>query len=123
MSLTELSTRVINAKALISEMIPIDFSTTLQAMLPVSAKAVDYRFYQVTEIPEEKVSQYRLAMANVFSGMQNEQRSVVYMLSSTEQGVDLYLGIASSDKQIDIPDSGTALKTTFEGNFLGAQLM
>jgi hypothetical protein len=29
-------------------------------------QSVDYRFYKVTEIPEEKVSQYRLAMANFF---------------------------------------------------------
>jgi hypothetical protein len=49
--------------------------------------------------------------------LQKENRSVVYVLSSTEKGVDVYFGVVSDDKRIDMHDSGTALKLPLKAIF------
>lgn len=80
---------------------------------------LDYRFYRVSEISEGKAGQYRLAMANVISGLCTSNSRVIYLLSGTPEGVALYIGVAGKNR---ISDVGEMLKSSFEGNFLGAQL-
>lgn len=108
----------------IAQMRPIDFSLakSLKAQLPSTLQKTKYRFYRVKEIPEEKSGQYRLAMANVLSGLRKPDQSMVYVLSGNGQGVALYLGVASDSTDIDIYDEADSLASAFEGNFLGAQL-
>jgi hypothetical protein len=121
--MSTLATTVLNTQTPITEIAPIDFSVTLASNHRQEIAAfnkLDYRFFQIKEIPEEKSSQYRLAMANVLSGLQKPNQSVVYMLSGTKKGVSLHIGVASTAD--DISDAGKALKSSFEGNFLGADL-
>jgi hypothetical protein len=121
--MSTLATTVLNTQTPITEIAPIDFSVALASNHRQEIAAfnkLDYRFFQIKEIPEEKSSQYRLAMANVLSGLQKPNQSVVYMLSGTKKGVSLHIGVASTAD--DISDAGNALKYSFEGNFLGAKL-
>lgn len=115
----------LSLNGLIDEMLPVDFSK----QVPISAmqlseanRAVKTRFFQVTEIPEESSSQYRLAMTNVLSGLQNPDQSMVYLLSGSREGVKLFIGVSSKEPEVDIHDAGDALKNSFKGNFLGANL-
>jgi hypothetical protein len=115
--MSTLATTVLNTQTPITEIAPIDFSVTLASNHRQEIAAfnkLDYRFFQIKEIPEEKSSQYRLAMANVLSGLQKPNQSVVYMLSGTKKGVSLHIGVASTAD--DISDAGKALKSSF-GNF------
>ncbi len=123
--MSTLATTVLNTQTPITEIEPIDFSVDLASNHRQALAAfnqLDYRLFQIKEIPEEKSSQYRLAMANVLSGLQKPEQSVVYLLSGSNKGVSLHVGVASSTLSGDIPDAGKALKSSFEGNFLGAQL-
>ncbi len=123
--MSTLATTVLNTQTPITEIEPIDFSVALadnHRQAVAAFNQLDYRFFQIKEIPEEKSSQYRLAMANVLSGLQKPNQSVVYMLSGTKKGVSLHVGVASTDASDGISDAGNALKYSFEGNFLGAQL-
>lgn len=90
--------------------------------IPVRSE-IGYRFFQVTEIAEGKAAAYRLAMANVMSGIDDARYSTIYILSGTPEGVSLYIGIASAAiADVEIHDMAKTLKASFEGNFLGAQL-
>ena len=123
--MSTLATTVLNTQTPITEIEPIDFSVALAVNYRQEVAAfnkLDYRFFQIKEIPEEKSSQYRLAMANVLSGLQKPNQSVVYMLSGTKKGVSLHIGVASTDAAGGISDAGKALRSSFEGNFLGADL-
>lgn len=124
MSNQALTAQLLTVQTPITEMTPIDFSlaTSLQAQLPSTLQKLKFRFYRVKEIPEEKSGQYRLAMANVLSGLQKPDQSMVYVLSGNRQGVALYLGVASDTTDVDIYDEADSLASAFEGNFLGAQL-
>ncbi|MCL5796540.1 MAG: ATP-binding protein, partial [Gammaproteobacteria bacterium] len=124
MSNQALTAQLLTVHTPITEMTPIDFSlaTSLQAQLPSTLKKLKFRFYRVKEIPEEKSGQYRLAMANVLSGLQKPDQSMVYVLSGNRQGIALYLGVASDTTDVDICDEADSLASAFEGNFLGAQL-
>jgi DNA helicase HerA-like ATPase len=104
---------------LITNLASLDFSTVY---LPIPNQASEYRFFKIKEIPETKSSQNRLAMVNVLAGLQQSKQSFVYVLSGTDKGVELYIGVKSDNQASDIHDAGQALRYSFEGNFLGAQL-
>ena len=81
---------------------------------------VDYRFYRINEISENNAFQYRMAMANVIAGLSDNRSAIVYLLSGSPSGIDLYIGVAGNGQNIS--DEGEMLRHAFEGNFLGAQL-
>lgn len=95
-----------------------------QEMQEISSSVnIHYRFFHVSEISEGKAAAYRLAMANVMAGVDDARYSTIYILSGTPEGVNLYVGIASSSVGDDqIHDMAQTLKASFEGNFPGAQL-
>ena len=97
------------------------------SMMPLPSSAgveTRYRLFQVTEIGENKAVAYRLAMANVLSGLDDPQCQAVYILSGTPTGVQLYVGIASTSRSNhELHDMAETLKASFEGNFLGAGLV
>lgn len=97
---------------------PLDF-----AKMPFSklkeASNIHYRFHRISEIAEGGAFQYRASMANVISCLSASSTSLVYLLSGTPSGVNLYVGVADSRSVID---DSRLLKNAFEGNFLGAQL-
>ena len=80
---------------------------------------LNYRFYLVDEISEGKSKEYRLSMANVIANLNQGDSSMVYLLSGTPQGIQLYIGVAG-EKDIDVDQS--MLKNAFQGNFIGSKL-
>lgn len=83
---------------------------------------ISYRMLHISEIGEGKPDAYRQAMTNVISCLNSTSCASVYILSGRPEGIDLYLGVATSSRDIDIPDASKMLRATFEGNFLGARL-
>lgn len=83
---------------------------------------ISYRMLHISEIGEGKPDAYRQAMTNVISCLNSTSCASVYILSGRPEGIDLYLGVATSSNDVDIPDAAKMLRATFEGNFLGARL-
>ncbi|CAI8986942.1 ATP-binding protein [Pseudomonas sp. IT-P294] len=83
---------------------------------------IRYRMLHISEIGEGKPEAYRQAMTNVISCLNSTSCASVYILSGRPEGINLYLGVATSSQDIDIPDASKMLRATFEGNFLGARL-
>lgn len=88
----------------------------------VPDEQISYRMLHISEIGEGKPDAYRQAMTNVISCLNSTGCASVYILSGRPEGIDLYLGVATSTPDIDIPDASKMLRATFEGNFLGAKL-
>lgn len=82
----------------------------------------DFRLFHIAEISEGKADAYRLAMANVISGLSHIGCAGVYLLNGRPDGISLYVGVVRSGKVFDAPDMGKSFRTAFEGNFLGAKL-
>ncbi len=96
------------------------------ARLPVGAllkNDLQYRLFRLHEISEDKPKAYRQAIANVFSGLNASQCACVYILSGRPEGVELYLGVASTQQDADIHEAGKIFKAGFEGNFLGGRFV
>ncbi|PHR55791.1 MAG: hypothetical protein COA47_13685 [Robiginitomaculum sp.] len=98
----------------------LDFSNLSQE-IKINQKNT-YRFFKINEISEDKSAAYRLSMANVIATLRGLNCSLVYLFSGDEQGVSLYLGVSSCNEDADIFEFGEMIKTSFEGNFLGAQI-
>ena len=98
------------------------FNASAMRHLP-QAQKLGYRLFHISEIAEGKANAYRLAMANVISSLDNTNCRTIYVLSGTPEGVNLYVGVASSVLEDDeIRNMAKVLKSSFEGNFLGAKL-
>lgn len=96
----------------------------LQLVQPLREEHLRYRLFQLTEIGEGHANAYRLAMANVMSGLDDPQCRAIYILSGTPSGIDLYFGIASNTRtDTELTEMAKTLQTSFEGNFLGANLI
>lgn len=96
---------------------------TQMVRLPkVQDSQISYRMLHISEIGEGKPDAYRQAMTNVISCLNNTSCASVYILSGRPEGINLYLGVATSSDDVDIPDAAKMLRATFEGNFLGARL-
>lgn len=95
-------------------------SPELQALHPPPDGGLDYRFFRIDEIIEEKSAENRLAMANVIACMNNAGASMVYMLRSDENGVKFYIGVAGASANMS--ETGNLLMQAFSGNFLGAKM-
>lgn len=98
----------------------LDFSQLPQEVKPHQNNT--YRFFKINEISEDKAAAYRLSMANVIATLRGLNCSLVYLFSGDENGVALYIGVSSHDVSADIFESGEMIKTSLEGNFLGAQI-
>lgn len=96
------------------------------ARLPVGAllkNDLQYRLFRLHEISEDTPKAYRQAIANVFSGLNASQCACVYILSGRPEGVELYLGVATTQQDADIHEAGKIFKAGFEGNFLGGRFV
>ncbi|WP_065177174.1 ATP-binding protein [Photobacterium aquimaris] len=91
-------------------------------LIPLFSAATNYRFFKINEISEDKSASYRLAMANVIGTLRNQHCSLVYLISSEYGEISLYLGVVSHADSHDIYESGETIRSTFEGNFLGAKI-
>ncbi len=95
---------------------------TLPYLQPQPRSALEWRLYRVSELSEGKAVGRRLAMENVVASLSHSPSSFVYILTGNSSGIDLYIGVASSDADVDVPDTGDNLKSIFEGNFPGAKV-
>lgn len=101
----------------ILEMHPINFSDSTSLMMSKNK----YKFFQIKEIPESDSYGFRTAISNVISGTQSSDKSLVYILSSTHTGIELYMGISGEAGAKEIDDGIVSLKNNFEGNLLGSK--
>lgn len=100
---------------------------------PPDAKTVLDRnsacFFKVTQLAFDKDYPHREAFENVLASLDNPAFNFAYVLSGTEQGIDLYIGIvknvnpgSSTGEYMSANDYGKILKNAFEGNFNGSTL-
>ncbi|MBB1488630.1 ATP-binding protein [Oceanospirillum sediminis] len=94
---------------------------TDQARPMIPADQLEYRFFRICEIGEDKAEGYRLAMSNVLSILNDSSVSLAYLLNGTPQCVELYIGVASREVAIS-HEASKLLKGALEGNFPGIQL-
>ncbi|MDY0961972.1 MULTISPECIES: ATP-binding protein [Massilia] len=101
---------------------PASWHAPAMPPLPVGMAdaGLQYRFFHVSQIIEEKSEVHRLAMGNVIACLNHTDAALVYLLSSSERGVRLYLGVAAPAAAAT--GAGKLLKQSFSGNFLGAEL-
>jgi hypothetical protein len=92
------------------------------ALATDSGERPSCRLWRVSEIGDLGATANRLAMTNVLCGANAAGCSFVYLLAGRPEGVSLYLGVASTSAQADLPEAGRTLRAAFEGNFLGAKL-
>ncbi len=91
-----------------------------QVVLSYSGSKTEFRFIKVQSVNKESAGSQRLAMANVLSGLSHSGARLVYLLSGTERGLELYFGVAT-----EMPDSHEHIKSLrhlLEGNFQGISL-
>jgi hypothetical protein len=106
--------------------IPVDWDAPDISRLPLAAasrKDIQYRLFRVEEISEDKPQAHRQAIANIFSGLNLSQCACVYILSGRPDGIEMYLGVATTENAADIHEAGKIFKAGFEGNFLGGRLV
>lgn len=88
----------------------------------LAAEEIDYRFFRVTEISQDKAEGYRLAMANVLSILNDSQAALAYLLNGTPSGLELYVGVVERGRGRRAHEASRQLKGALEGNFPGVQL-
>lgn len=88
----------------------------------LAAEEIDYRFFRVTEISQDKAEGYRLAMANVLSILNDSEAALAYLLNGTPSGLELYLGVVERGRGRRAHEASRQLKGALEGNFPGVQL-
>lgn len=82
-----------------------------------------YRLIKISEISESNAKAYRIAMGNVLSILNGSDASLVYVLSGTTEGVDLYFGVVKKEgSNENIADTLSLLESSINGNFLGASI-
>lgn len=87
-------------------------------------------FYKVSQLAFDEDYPHREAFENVLSSMDNESFNFVYVLTGTQQGVELHIGVVENQNE-NIPVLGTKLSAVnygeiianvFKGNFSGSSL-
>ncbi|MGN0604106.1 MAG: ATP-binding protein [Oscillospiraceae bacterium] len=83
----------------------------------------DMSFFKVTSLTFDKDYPQREAFENVIASVTNPAFNLVYILSGTKTGVELYLGAVRNgicDTQIHASEYSNHIKKTFLGNFSGS---
>lgn len=91
-----------------------------QIALSDPVNKTEFRFIKVRSVNKESAESQRLAMANVLSGLSHSGARLAYLLSGTEQGVELYFGVATEER--DSHEHIKSLGHLLEGNFQGISL-
>ena len=87
-------------------------------------------FFKIEQLAFDSEYPRREAFENVVASLNDPNFNLVYILSGTNTGIDLYLGVVknSNDEKtvygesIQAKDYGKILKNVFEGNFNGSKL-
>lgn len=91
-----------------------------QLVLSEYGNTTEFRFIKVRSVNKDSAESQRLAMANVLSGLSHSGARMVYLLSGTKQGLELYFGVASETR--DSHEHIKSLGHLLEGNFQGVSL-
>jgi hypothetical protein len=89
-------------------------------VLSDSKLTTEFRFIKVRSVNKESAESQRLAMANVLSGLSHSGARLVYLLSGTERGLELYFGVATETRESH--EHIKSLGHLLEGNFQGISL-
>lgn len=106
--------------------VQIDWDAPDISRLPLAGQRprdVRFRLFRLDEISEDRPRAHRQSIANVFSSLNTSQCACVYLLSGRPEGIELYLGVSTTDGTADIHEAGKILKAGFEGNFVGGRLV
>lgn len=98
--------------------------------LPQTSENEDYCFYRITRLSFDEDYPHREAFENVLLSLDSTLYNFVYILSGSEKGVELYIGVIRNNNSTDIEsgkrlrasDYGATLAGLFEGNFGGSVL-
>jgi len=115
-----------STSAIATPIVQIDWDAPDILRLPLACplqQDLKYRLYRLDEISEDKPKAHRQAIANVFSSLNTSQCACIYLLSGRPEGIELYLGVATTPDAADIHEAGKMLKAGFEGNFVGGRLV
>lgn len=90
----------------------------------------DMCFFQIKELSYDEDYPHREAFENVLQSVDNTAFNFVYILSGTQKGIELCIGIVKNrnedafnlKNQLSAADYGNIVKSTFEGNFNGSEL-
>lgn len=87
-------------------------------------------FYRISQLAYDEDYPHREAFENVLSSMDNESFNFVYVLTGTQQGVELHIGVVENQnenipvlgKKLSAVNYGEIIANVFEGNFSGSNL-
>lgn len=90
----------------------------------------DVSFYRVTRLSFDEDYPHREAFENVLLSLDTTAFNLVYILSGTEKGIELYIGVVKNanpqdgeyNKQLEASNYGEMIAGAFEGNFGGSVL-
>ena len=88
------------------------------------------KFYHITQLAFDEDYPHREAFENVLASIDNTGINFVYILSGSDKGIDLYIGVVENRNGIQnhageilaINDYGKILQNAFEGNFNGSKI-
>lgn len=81
-----------------------------------------YRFFKVTKIVYDKEENNLDKLSNVYNSLDDDYSSLIMILDSNKNGVNLYLGVRVDDKNEHPTLYKHILKKSFKGNFPGSKL-
>lgn len=87
-------------------------------------------FYRVKQLSFDEDYPHREAFENVLLSLDNEAFNFVYILTGSEEGIDLCIGIVKNEnenitelgKKLSVTNYGEIIANVFEGNFNGSRL-
>lgn len=87
-------------------------------------------FYRVKQLTFDEDYPHREAFENVLSSMDDKSFNFVYVLTGTEQGIELCIGVVQNQnehmpvlgKRLSASNYGEIIKNVFSGNFGGSNL-
>ncbi len=79
------------------------------------------RFFRITELSDEEEETLRQDLENVISCLDDSNFCLVYYISGTPEGIELYLGVIDKTKQTGIHEYAQLLTSQLEGNLTGVQ--
>lgn len=93
-------------------------------------RANEMCFYRVKQLSFDEDYPHREAFENVLLSMDNDAFNFVYVLTGTEEGIELCLGVVQNQnenvsvlgKKLSASNYGEIISNVFEGNFSGSKL-
>lgn len=87
-------------------------------------------FYRVSQLSYDEDYPHREAFENVLLSLDNEAYNFVYVLTGTETGIELHIGVVENQnenvsilgKKLSAVNYGEIVASVFEGNFSGSKL-